>query len=122
MEFDLLAAYVNYSLTWIGFGTVLGLLALVLVPGKDQGGAIATVLMGVAGAMFGCLILQYFSDSQSAVQPISTHGFVVGAGGSIVLLLFYKVLGGHLLIEGNQTLFRHRRNVRRSRFQSNSED
>ncbi len=122
MDFDLLGAYINYSLTWIGFGTVLGILALVIVPGKDQGGAIATVLMGIAGAMFGCLILQYFSDNQHAVQPVSTHGFVVGAGGSTVLLLFYKVLGGHLFFEGSQSLFRHRRLTRRARFQADSDD
>lgn len=115
MDFDLLAAYCNYALTWVGFGTVLGLLALILVPGKDQGGAVATVLMGIAGTLFGCALLQYFSQNQLPVQPISYEGFAVGAGGATVLLLFYKILGGHILLEGDQSVFRTSRRRRRER-------
>lgn len=115
MDFDLLAAYCNYALTWVGFGTMLGLLALVLVPGRDQGGAIATVLMGIAGTLFGCALIQYFSQSAIPAQPISYEGFAVGVGGATVLLLFYKILGGHLLIEGQHSIFRSRRR-RRERF------
>ncbi len=117
MDFDQLAEYSNFALTWIGFGTVVGLTAKAVMPGRDPGGAIATVLMGIAGTLIGCAILQYFAQPNQAVQPISLEGFAVGAGGAIVLLIFYKVLGGYWFIEGEQTSFRHRRR-RRRRFSS----
>ena len=81
MDFDQLAAYANLALTWIGFGTVVGLAAKAVMPGRDAGGAIATVLMGIAGTLIGCAILQYFSTGNQSVQPISLEGFSVGAGG-----------------------------------------
>ena len=60
MDYDQLAAYANLALTWIGFGTVVGLAAKAVMPGRDPGGAIATVMMGIAGTLIGCTSLQYF--------------------------------------------------------------
>ncbi len=74
--------------------------------------------MGIAGTLIGCAILQYFALETRAVQPISVEGFAVGSGGAIVLLIFYKVLGGYWFIEGEQQTFRHRRTRRRRRFDS----
>ena len=115
MEYDQLAVYANLALTWIGFGTVVGLAAKAVMPGRDPGGAIATVLMGIAGTLIGCAILQYFSASEQAVQPVSLVGFVVGSGGALFLLIIYKVLGGYWFIEGEQTALRTRRRRRRYR-------
>jgi uncharacterized membrane protein YeaQ/YmgE (transglycosylase-associated protein family) len=122
MEFAQLAEYANLALTWIGFGTVVGLTAKAIMPGRDPGGAIATVLMGIAGTLIGCAILQYFARGPEPVQPISLEGFAVGAGGAIVLLIFYKVLGGYWFIEGEQATLRHRRSRRRSRYNSAYDD
>ncbi len=113
MDFAQLAEYANLALTWIGFGTVVGLAAKAVMPGRDPGGAIATVLMGIAGTLIGCAILQYFSVTEQAVQPISLEGFAVGSGGALVLLIFYKVLGGYWFIEGEQTTQRSRSRRRR---------
>ena len=114
MEINQFADYANLALTWIGFGTVVGLAAKAVMPGRDPGGTIATVLMGIAGTLIGCASLQYFTTSETAIQPISVEGFAVGAGGALVILTFYKVLGGHWFIEGDQTVYRRRRR-RRSR-------
>lgn len=116
MDFSNLAIYANLALTWIGFGTVVGLAAKAVMPGRDPGGAIATVLMGIAGTLIGCAVLQYFSSSGRVVEPVSLEGFSVGAGGAFVLLAFYKVLGGYWLIEGEHGFSRLRR--RRSRRRS----
>lgn len=113
MDFDQLAIYANLALTWIGFGTVVGLAAKAVMPGRDPGGAIATVLMGIAGTLIGCAILQYFSEAGRAVQPISLEGFAVGSGGALVILTFYKVLGGYWFIEGEFQPRRMRRRRRR---------
>ena len=112
MDFAQLAEYANLALTWIGFGTVVGLAAKAVMHGRDPGGPVATVMMGIAGTLIGCAILQYFSDSQKFVEPISLEGFAVGSGGALVLLIFYKVLGGYWFIEGEQTSQRHRRRRR----------
>ena len=115
MDYAQLAAYANLALTWIGFGTVVGLAAKAIMPGRDPGGAIATVLMGIAGTLIGCAILQYFSASDRIVQPVSVEGFAVGSAGALVLLVFYKVLGGHWFVEGEQVSSRTRRRRRRNR-------
>ena len=113
MDFDQLTIYANLALTWIGFGTVVGLAAKAVMPGRDPGGAIATVLMGIAGTLIGCAVLQYFAVGEEAVKPISPEGFAVGSAGALVLLMFYKVLGGYWFLEGEQTTLRSRRKRRR---------
>ena len=40
-------------LSWIVFGLVIGIIAKVLMPGRDPGGFIVTTLLGIAGAMIG---------------------------------------------------------------------
>lgn len=114
MELEQLANYCNLALTWIGFGTVVGLAAKAVMPGRDPGGAIATVLMGIAGTLIGCASLQYFSESEP-VKPVSLQGFFVGSAGALMILAFYKVLGGYWFVEGEQTTYRRRRTRRRSR-------
>ena len=108
-----IAAYCNLALTWIGFGTVVGLAAKAIMPGRDPGGAIATVMMGIAGTLIGCAVLQYFSTSGQVVQPVSLEGFAVGSAGALVLLIFYKVLGGYWFVEGEgRAAVRRRRSTR----------
>lgn len=114
---DQLAEYGNVMLTWIGFGTLVGLAAKAVMPGRDPGGTVANLMMGIAGTLIGCAILRYFYPTQN-IQPISLEGFSVGAGGAFVLLLFYKVLGGYWFTEGERMSQRHffSRSTRRRSF------
>jgi uncharacterized membrane protein YeaQ/YmgE (transglycosylase-associated protein family) len=57
------------TLVWIGFGTVIGLLAKGI---RAARGAIATVLMGVGGTILGCGVVSYFT--RRAVIPVSLLG------------------------------------------------
>ncbi|HEY4760243.1 MAG TPA: hypothetical protein VIH42_06665 [Thermoguttaceae bacterium] len=41
--------WANTVLVWVGFGTLVGLLAKAIMPGRDPGGAVATLLMGIGG-------------------------------------------------------------------------
>ena len=68
--------------------------------------------MGIAGTLIGCAVLQYFSTSGEVVKPVSPEGFAVGSAGALVLLIFYKVLGGYWFIEGEGTTRRRRRRTR----------
>ena len=85
---------VNDILVWIGYGTVVGLLAKAVMPGRDPGGAIATLAMGIAGVIIGCGVWSLVSNGQR-VTPISPGGLVAGTLGAFVILLFYRLLGGY---------------------------
>lgn len=87
-------------LTWIGFGTLAGLLAKAIMPGRDPGGTVATLMMGIGGTVIGSGTLMFFTNGQR-VTPISPLGFVVAVGGAFILLAFYRILGGYWFREGN---------------------
>jgi len=86
-------------LMWVGFGTLVGLAAKAIMPGRDPGGAVATLLMGIAGTVLGCALLSYLYEG-GRVSPISVVGFAAGTGGAFVLLVFYRILGGFWFKEG----------------------
>ncbi len=85
--------WLHHFLTWVGFGTVVGLLAKAIMPGRDPGGAIATLMMGIAGTFMGCSVLMYCTGGQR-ISPMSPMGFVVGTAGAFLILFFYRLLGG----------------------------
>src|SRR5262245_12433503 len=89
----------NDLLVWVGFGTLVGLLAKAIMPGRDPGGAVATLLMGIGGTVIGCGTLSFFYH-EHRVTPISPIGFLVGTGGAVVFLLCYRLLGGYFFREG----------------------
>ncbi len=121
MDVDQLAEYGNLVLTWIGFGTVVGLCAKAVMPGRDPGGTIATLLMGIAGTLIGCAMLGYFYPNQ-IILPVSIEGFVVGSLGAAVLLAFYKILGGYWFTEGEHPAGRLRRRRRRRSYSDAYDD
>jgi uncharacterized membrane protein YeaQ/YmgE (transglycosylase-associated protein family) len=96
---QLLSQWANDVLVWIGFGTVVGLVAKAIMPGRDPGGSIATLLMGIGGSVIGCGTLMYFYGGER-ITPISPLGFAVAAGGAFILLFFYRLLSGRLIREG----------------------
>ncbi len=93
----------NELLVWVGFGTITGLTAKAIMPGKDPGGAVATLLTGVTGTIIGCGTLAFFYPDKR-VTPVSLSGFACATGGAFLLLLFYRILGGKLFkgMQGNQ--------------------
>lgn len=80
-------------LGWIVVGLVAGALAKLIIPGKDPGGIIVTILIGIAGGLLGGWI-------GSAVFGVSTGGFfeirtwIISLIGAIVLLLIYRLVTG----------------------------
>lgn len=85
-------------LVWVGFGTLVGLAAKAIMPGRDPGGAVGTLLMGIAGSLIGCGCLLLF-DTSYRITPISPIGFVAGTAGAFLLLLFYRILSNSYIIE-----------------------
>jgi uncharacterized membrane protein YeaQ/YmgE (transglycosylase-associated protein family) len=78
-------------LLWVGFGTLVGLLAKAIMPGRDPGGPVATVLMGIVGSVIGCGALMFFTAG-ARVTPLSPLGFVVATAGAFVILAFARLL------------------------------
>lgn len=104
----------NDILVWIGFGTVVGLLAKAIMPGRDPGGAIVTLAMGIGGTVIGCGVLAFLVEGRR-VTPISPMGFAVATGGAFIILAFYRLLAGYWFIEGEQRRIRLRPTARRRR-------
>jgi len=75
---------------WIIFGLIVGVIAKLLMPGRDPGGFVITILLGIVGAMFGGWIgraLGMYGPNQSA-------GFFMALLGAIILLAIYRVVIG----------------------------
>jgi uncharacterized membrane protein YeaQ/YmgE (transglycosylase-associated protein family) len=104
--------WINDILVWIGYGTLVGLLGKAVMPGRDPGGAIATLAMGIVGVVIGCGVWSLV-DGGRRVTPISPVGLVCGTTGSLVILAFYRILGGYWQDEAVPGRVRRRRPLRR---------
>jgi uncharacterized membrane protein YeaQ/YmgE (transglycosylase-associated protein family) len=79
-------------LSWILMGLIVGALAKWIMPGRDPGGIIITILLGIAGAFVGGFI-------GSALGLGSVTGFNIGSlalavGGALLLLWGHRQLRG----------------------------
>lgn len=75
-------------LSWIVFGLVIGIIAKLLMPGRDPGGFIVTALLGIAGALVGGFIgraMGFYGPGQSA-------GWLMSILGAIILLALYRMM------------------------------
>ena len=75
-------------LAWILFGLVVGIIAKLLMPGRDPGGFIVTILLGIAGALLGGFIgraMGFYGENDAA-------GWIVSILGAIVLLALYRMM------------------------------
>jgi uncharacterized membrane protein YeaQ/YmgE (transglycosylase-associated protein family) len=75
-------------LTWILFGLVVGVIAKLLMPGRDPGGFIVTILLGIAGALLGGFIgraMGFYGANESA-------GWLISILGAIILLVLYRMM------------------------------
>ena len=77
-------------LGWILFGLVAGVIAKLIMPGKDPGGFIVTILLGIAGALLGGFIgraLGFYGEGEGA-------GMLMSILGAILLLAIYRMTMG----------------------------
>ena len=78
-------------IAWIIIGAIAGALGKLIMPGRDPGGIIVTILIGIAGALVGGFIVQ-------GLLGLGGGGFVwsilVATLGAIVLLAIYRLIVG----------------------------
>jgi uncharacterized membrane protein YeaQ/YmgE (transglycosylase-associated protein family) len=75
-------------LAWILFGLVVGVIAKLLMPGRDPGGFIVTILLGIAGALVGGFVgraMGFYEANEGA-------GWLMSILGAIVLLALYRMM------------------------------
>ena len=74
-------------LGWVLFGLVVGVVAKLVMPGKDPGGIIITILLGIVGALLGGFIGQALGLYQTG-EPA---GFIGATLGAILVLWVYRM-------------------------------
>ena len=77
-------------LSWIGLGLIVGLIAKVILPGKDPGGLFITILIGIAGALVGGYLGSFFGVGE--VTGFNAVSLLLAVGGAVLLLLLYRML------------------------------
>ncbi len=73
-------------LGWIVFGLIVGIIAKLLMPGRDPGGFVVTALLGIVGAIVG----GFLGRAMGLYGPNDAAGFVMSTLGAVVLLFAYR--------------------------------
>ncbi len=77
-------------LGWILFGLIVGVIAKLLMPGRDPGGFIVTVLLGIAGA----LVAGFLGRAIGLYGPNDGAGYIMSIIGAVLLLFAYRKVCG----------------------------
>ena len=80
-------------LSWIILGLIAGAIAKLLMPGRDPGGWIVTMLLGIAGAFAGGFIGRALWSSEG-VSGVNLPSIGLAILGAFVLLLIYRMIVG----------------------------
>ncbi len=75
-------------LGWIIFGLIVGAIAKLLMPGRDPGGIIVTMLVGIVGAVLG----GYAGRAMGMYGPNDSAGIFMSILGAVVLLFLYRMV------------------------------
>jgi uncharacterized membrane protein YeaQ/YmgE (transglycosylase-associated protein family) len=75
---------------WIVIGGLAGLIAKALMPGRDPGGCIITILLGIAGAV----VAGYLGQMLHLYRPGDAVGFIGAIVGAFIILFIYRMIAG----------------------------
>lgn len=79
-------------LWWAFFGLVAGIIAKLLMPGRDPGGCIITMVIGIAGALLGGYLATLLGFG--GIEAFDLRSLLIAVLGSIVLLAIFRALRG----------------------------
>jgi uncharacterized membrane protein YeaQ/YmgE (transglycosylase-associated protein family) len=77
-------------------GLVVGIVAKLLMPGRDPGGFIITALLGIAGAF----VAKFLGQQLGWYRPEDAAGFIASVAGAVLLLFLYRVLFHRRRVQG----------------------
>lgn len=75
-------------LGWIIIGGLAGVVAKLIMPGRDPGGCVVTILLGIAGA----LVAGYLGNAIGWYRHGQAGGFIAAVLGAILILFLYRLL------------------------------
>lgn len=79
-------------LSWIVFGLIAGIIAKLLMPGRDPGGCIITMLLGVAGAFVGGFLYRLATGTKVLYVGFDLGSFAIAVLGAVVILAIYRLI------------------------------
>jgi len=77
-------------IAWIVLGLIVGVIAKVIMPGKDPGGFIVTILLGIAGAFVGGFIGSAIGFG--SITGFDLRSLLLAVGGAVLLLIVYRAV------------------------------
>ena len=79
-------------LSWVIFGLIAGIIAKLLMPGRDPGGCIITMLLGVVGAFEGGFFYRLVTGTEVLFFGFDFRSFAIAVLGAIVVLAVYRIV------------------------------
>lgn len=79
-------------LSWIVFGLIAGAIAKFLMPGRDPGGCIITIVIGVVGALLGGFLATTLG--YGGISGFDLRSFFIAVIGAILLLIIWRMISG----------------------------
>ena len=77
-------------LAWIVLGLIAGLLAKLIMPGRDPGGIIITILLGIGGALVGGFLGTRLGFG--GLSGFDLRSMAIAVGGAVLMLFVYRLL------------------------------
>lgn len=81
----------HHWVTWIFIGGLAGVIAKAIMPGRDPGGCIITILLGIVGALISGFLGSYF-NLYNAEQHGVLGSLAAGVVGAMILLIIYRAV------------------------------
>lgn len=75
-------------ISWIVFGLIAGIIAKLIMPGRDPGGFIITIILGILGAVLGGWLATQIGLGD--VTGFDIRSFVIAVAGALILLFIYR--------------------------------
>ena len=77
-------------LSWFIFGLVAGIIARIVMPGKDPGGLLLTIIIGITGAFLGGFVASRIGFG--SITGFDLRSLIIAVGGAVLLLVIYRVV------------------------------
>ena len=77
-------------LSWFILGLVAGIIARIVMPGKDPGGLLLTIIIGITGAFLGGFVASRIGFG--SITGFDLRSLIIAVGGAVLLLVIYRVV------------------------------
>ena len=79
------------AVVWALLGLAAGVIAKIILPGKDKGGLLTTTLVGIAGSLLGGFLGHHFGLATDSGQ-LNAVSLATAVGGAVLLLILFRLL------------------------------